>query len=525
MSRLSDSHHQLEHPGKVYLIGAGPGDPGLITLRAVELLRQADVVVHDRLVNRILMRYAPQAKWIDVGKCPDHHPVPQSEINAILVEQACCGLNVVRLKGGDPFVFGRGGEEALALAEAGIPFEVVPGVTSAIAVPAYAGIPVTQRNLAGSVTFIAGHRSTAGPEIDLKTAAACSDTVVFLMGVHNLPAIVNGLLERGRSPDTPVALLENGTTPNQKVVVGTLADIQERAAEIQPPAITVVGEVVRLREKLAWFEIDAERPLLGLKILNTRPQDGGASDEFTDQLERLGAEVTDMPAMRIVPPEDFADLDRVISKLQTNADHSPHWDWIVFTSPNAVKYFLGRILETGADIRLLHGIKLGAVGEATARTLETYYLKADFIPQRYTGLNWAAEVGDLEGRRILLPRSGIATPDLVQDLEKRGAQVEVVTAYTVAPAQPDPCILERLAEGGFDMVAFFSPSAVRGLMSMLETAFSPQDVKAVLSKTGIACVGPTTAAAVESFGLQTWVMPQIYTAQGLVEALVKWRAP
>jgi uroporphyrin-III C-methyltransferase len=250
--------------GMVFLVGAGPGDPGLLTLRGMECLQRADVVVHDRLANQQLLAYADQAEFIDVGKQPDHHPVPQAQINAILVEEAIKGKVVVRLKGGDPFVFGRGGEEAQALVEAGIPFEVVPGVTSAIAVPAYAGIPVTQRKTACSVAFITGHSAGSKPlDLNWQALAQGVDTLVFLMGVHNLPFIVVSLMEGGRSLDTPVALIEQGTLPEQKVVVGTLSDILEKAVEIKPPAIIIVGEVVNLHSKLDWFKPNLELSLIG----------------------------------------------------------------------------------------------------------------------------------------------------------------------------------------------------------------------------------------------------------------------
>jgi uroporphyrinogen III methyltransferase/synthase len=245
--------------GTVYLVGGGPGDPGLLTIRGMECLRKADVVVHDRLANNQLLSYAPQAELIDVGKSPNHHPIPQSEINAILIEKASEGKTVVRLKGGDPFVFGRGGEEAEALVDEGIPFEIVPGVTSAIAVPAYAGIPVTQRGMAASVAFITGHCAGSNPlDLNWQALAQGIDTLVFLMGVHSLPIIVTSLLETGRPSDTPVALIEKGTLPEQKVVTGTLANIMDRAVEIQPPSIIIIGEVVNLHSKLKWFEPEAE---------------------------------------------------------------------------------------------------------------------------------------------------------------------------------------------------------------------------------------------------------------------------
>jgi uroporphyrinogen III methyltransferase / synthase len=257
---------EIEYPsnGIVYLVGAGPGDPGLLTLRGLEYLQKADVVVHDRLANQQLLSYAPQAQLIDVGKQPDHHPVPQARINAILIEEACKGKVVVRLKGGDPFVFGRGGEEAQALVEAGIPIEIVPGVTSAISVPAYAGIPVTHREMACSVAFITGHCAGSKPlDLNWQALAQGIDTLVFLMGVHNLPLIVTSLLEAGRSSETPVALIEQGTLPEQKVFTGTLADILDKAAEVKPPAIIIVGEVVSLHAKLDWFKPSFEPSLIG----------------------------------------------------------------------------------------------------------------------------------------------------------------------------------------------------------------------------------------------------------------------
>lgn len=258
--------HTIEHAprGIVYLVGAGPGDPGLLTLRGLECLQKADVVVHDRLANHQLLAHASQAELIDVGKQPDHHPVPQNRINTILVEQARQGKTVVRLKGGDPFVFGRGGEEAQALAEAGLPFEIVPGVTSAISVPAYAGIPVTQRGVACNVAFITGH-CAGSKQLDINWQALASgvDTLVFLMGVHNLPLIVTSLIEAGCPPKRPIALIERGTLPEQKVVIGTLTDILEKAAEIKPPAIIIVGEVVNLHTTLDWFKPDLEFSLIG----------------------------------------------------------------------------------------------------------------------------------------------------------------------------------------------------------------------------------------------------------------------
>jgi len=517
LSNPAQAAHTL--PGKVYLIGAGPGDPGLITLRAVECLQNAQVVVFDRLANRSLLQYAPQAEWIDVGKQPDHHPVPQDQINRILVDQARNGRMVARLKGGDPFVFGRGGEEALALVEAGIPFEVVPGVTSAVAVPAYAGIPVTQRGLAGSLTIIAGHRSM--PETDVASwspADLRADTLVFLMGVQNLPAIVDALLESGRPANTPVALIQQGTLPAQKVVTGTLADILQHSDSIQSPAITVVGEVVRLRDQLAWFEANAARPLLGLRILSTRPFESGPA--LTQRLAQLGAEVLEAPAFRVIPAEDTTELDHQIHALAGRG----HLDWILFTSVHAVTFFFQRVLGLGYDLRILAHCGLGAVGEATARALTAFHLKADFIPSTYRGLDWVAQVGDLAGKRVLLPRSAIAPSDVPEALQRSGATVEAPVAYSVAPMDTGDEIVQALSHSGIDWITFFSPSAVRSLLDSLSKTFGYQQALAILKKSRIACIGPTTAAEVDRIGLQADLIAEEYTVDGLVEALVKWRA-
>ena len=428
------------------------------------------------------------------------------------------GRLVVRLKGGDPFVFGRGGEEALALVEAGTPFEIVPGVSSAIAAPAYAGIPVTQRNVAGSLTIIAGQRSEemSNPE-NLVLTGLDADTLVFLMGVRNLPAIIHSLLSRGRSPETPVAIIEQGTLPAQKVVTGTLADILDRSTGIQPPSIIVVGEVVQLREKLSWFEGFTKRPLSHLRILNTRPPEAHTRDAFSEKLRNLGAQVLEQPAFRIVPTRDPSGLDQAIRMLETG----PGWDWIVFSSASAVQAFLDRIQELGYDLRLLAGARLGAVGEATNRALEGYHLKADFIPVRYTGLDWADEAGDLAGKSILLPRSQIGSPELVQALKKRQAKVDTVTAYSVEPAKMDPEILELLLNRKIDWLTFFSPSAVRGLFEMMKTEVDEAQVRLALEKVHIACIGPTTEKEVQNFGLQPKITASVHSADGLVEALVK----
>ncbi len=513
--------------GIVYLIGAGPGDPGLITVRGLQCLRAADVVVYDRLIPTALLAEAPAAQWIDVGKRPGHHPVPQEEINALLVAHGQAGKRVARLKGGDPFVFGRGGEEAEALAAAGVPFEIVPGVTSAIAAPAYAGIPVTYRDLACSFVVLTGHRREGAekPACDW-SAAVGADTVVFLMGVGNLAAIVENLLAAGKSPATPAAVVASGTCARQRTVTGTLQDIAERAdqAGIRPPAALIVGEVVNLRAKLRWFDRPDRRPLLGLRILNTRPAHEAA--ELTARLTDAGAEVIPLPAMRVAPPADPGPLDAVLHAIATAAPGRPAYHWIVFTSPNAVEAFMERLLAADGpddkgrhrDLRLLAGMQLATVGPGTTAALRRYGLLADLTPAHATGRDLAAALPDVSGQRILLPRSDQALRDLPEALAARGAEVTEVIAYTVKPAAPNPAGLAALNAGEVDVAVFFSPSALRGLRDMLDRPLAE-----ALRGVAIACIGPTTAAAAHALGLEVTVTPDESSVDSLVAALVAWR--
>lgn len=519
--------------GFVYLVGGGPGDPGLITLRGIECLKQADVVVHDRLVNHCFLAYAPQAEWIDVGKQPDNHPVPQSQINAILVKYALDGKIVVRLKGGDPFVFGRGGEEALELMKAGIPFEIVPGVTSAIAGPAYAGIPVTHRGVACSVTFITGHRVDCSddPGHEWRRAAQGADTLVFLMGVQNLPQIVAQMLDAGRSPHTPVALVEQATVPGQKVVTGTLETILSCAAGIRPPAITIVGEVVGLRDSLCWFDHPDRRPLLGLRILNTRPvvERGdlceahpgmswmfNSADEFSRALLALGAEPVYLPMTRIVPACDSRPLDAAIRSM---AGRFESFDWVVFTSANAVHFFWDRLCKLGYDARVFGSTRIAAVGPATAEALRPCGLQADWMPTHFAARELEAGLGDVSGLKVLLPRSGSASNDFSEKLESRGARVHAVTAYDLLPGGGNTGSFPGLKAGRIDVLAFFSPSAVEGFVTLLED----EDLYELFRGAAVACIGPTTAEAAARLGLQVDLVPEEHTLDGLCSALVAWR--
>jgi uroporphyrinogen III methyltransferase/synthase len=547
--------------GMVYLVGAGPGDPGLITLRGIECLKRADVVVYDRLVNRSLLAYARHAELIDVGKQPHRHVVPQAEINSLLIEKAQAGKIVVRLKGGDPFVFGRGGEEAMALAEVGLAFEVIPGVTSAIAAPAYAGIPVTHRGAACSVAFATGHRAdfVKDPACDWARLACGPDTLVFLMGVHNLPYIVEQLIAHGHPPDTPVALVERATRTNQKTVTGTLADIVERAAEIRPPAIIIIGEVVKLRESLRWFDLPDRRPLLGLRVLNTRPLP--QAGELSWRLMALGAEPVELPTTQVLPVSDSTRLDAVINRLAYTEGNGPAYDWIIFSSVNGVSFFISRIFALGHDVRALAQVKLAAVGHTTVEALLEYGLVADFISTRYTSWNIAAEIGDVTDQRVLLPQSddpsaalagalsrhGLApqgsrpagvpregsspAPEpngvraragrisLAEALRDRGALVEGVAAYAIRPAEADPVALSALLDGGLEVTTFTSSSSLTSLAKMVNN----RPLADVLSPLTVACIGPSTADAAHDLGVRVDIVAEEPTIEGLVDTLVKWR--
>jgi uroporphyrinogen III methyltransferase/synthase len=503
----------------VYLVGAGPGDPDLITMRGVECLKQADVVVCDRLVNHLLLAYARQAELIDVGKQPHHHNISQDEINTLLIEKARAGQTVVRLKGGDPFIFGRGGEEAAALAEAGIPFEIVPGVSSAVAAPAFAGIPVTYRGIACSVAFATGHRAdyVEDPTCDWARLACGPDTLVFLMGVQNLPHIVEQLVTHGRPPGTPVALVQWATCSDQKTVVGTLADIVQQAAGIRPPAVIVIGEVVRLRETLRWFDRPNARPLLGLHVLNTQPRH--RAGDLSRKLAALGAEPVELPTTQVAPPADPAPLDVAVSRLIARDAHNPTWDWIAFAGADCVSFFLNRLFALGHDARALAGAKLAVADRAAAEALLEYGLVADFV---FDGQGTAAAIGGVPDRQVLVLRPNLTLPVpsasfgdlLLGALSERGASVEVVAACDILPAGGEG----QAALDGVDVATFADPAAVAGLAALLDG----QSPAKALSRLAVACVNPATAEAARAFGLRVDVVAAEQSVEGLVEALVSW---
>jgi uroporphyrinogen III methyltransferase/synthase len=493
--------------GTVYLVGGGPGDPGLLTLRAAELIARADVIVYDALVNpAVLGRRAAGAELVYVGKRGGEPSRSQGEINALLVELARSHAAVVRLKGGDPFVFGRGGEEALVLAEAGIPFEVVPGVTAGVAAPAYAGIPVTHRGLAPSVALATGHEDPekAGADLDWAHLARGVGTLVLYMGVGRMRGNFDRLIEAGRPADTPAAAIEWGTYPRQRVVTGTLRTLPVRVEEagIGAPAIVVVGEVVGLRERLSWFE---SRPLSGKRIVVTRAR--AQASGFSSTLEGLGAEVVQFPTIRIEGPEDRGPLLRAAAEAE-------RFDWIVFTSVNGVDSFWTALREAGRDTRALAGVSLCAIGPGTAEAMEKEGARPDLLPERFVAESVVEALvgrGELRGSRILLPRAVEARTVLPDSLRELGAEVvEVATYRTVPEGTEAESLRDRLREGSIDMVTFTASSTVRNFV---------ESVGAEVGRASVASIGPITSATARELGLPVHVEAEEHTIPGLLRAI------
>ena len=503
-----------EYRNRVYLIGAGPGDPKLLTLKALECIKNADVVVYDYLASPSLLKHTEtDAELIYAGKKGGDHTLTQDQINALIVEKASRGLTVARLKGGDPFIFGRGGEEAQVLVENGIEFEIVPGVTSAIAAPAYAGIPLTHRDHVSSVSFITGHEDPAKTEtgIHWDSLAKGGSTLVFLMGVKNLSSITENLITHGRSPSTPVALVRWGTTPKQQTVTGTLDNIVERVREsgLKPPAIIVVGDVVSLREELRWFD---HLPLLGKKIVVTRAR--AQASDLVEKLSRLGAECIEIPAIRINPPSDNSALVNAVQQIDT-------YQWVVFTSVNGVDFFFKTLYGLGRDVRSLGHLKFACIGPATLDRLRTFGIVADILPETYRAESviQAFEHQNIRGTNILLPRAMEARTVLPEELDKMGAVVDEVTAYVTTM---DDRSREKLSEAGehtdVDMVTFTSSSTVKNFAGL----FPDGDFSAFMENTATACIGPITADTAARLGLCVDVSAQTYTIDGLVEAIIEY---
>ena len=489
--------------GKVVLVGAGPGDPGLITVRGVEVLRSADVVVYDRLANPSLLSHCRgDAKLIYVGKGPGG--MKQLEINALLVEEASAGRYVCRLKGGDPFLFGRGGEEASYLVANGIPFEVVPGVTSAIAVPAYAGIPVTDRRLASVVAMVTGHPAEDTPEKRLPWhELSGADTIVSLMGVGSLRQTAAELIEAGRDPGLPAAVIEQGTTPRQRTVVAPLGRIADEceAAGIGPPAILVVGGVVDLRQQLAWIE---RKPLWGLRVLVTRP--AAQAEALSRELRDAGAEPVEFPCIEIRP---VSPNESALQALQRS------YDWILFVSANGVSGAGCCLRQAGRDWRALPAGKIGVVGPGTAAAAEGAGLRVDFMPSRYTVGALAEELpGPLDGTAVLLPGRAEINRSLREGMASRGANVVAWPVYEVVTSAPRIALAD-VAPSGLDVVTLTSSSAARGFVELggLEVAHDAI----------IACIGLPTAEAARRAGLDVEIVAEEHTVRGLVAAIIKHR--
>ncbi len=499
--------------GIVFLVGAGPGRPGLITVDGVRRLRSADVVIYDYLANPRLLDYAPDdAERILVGKHGGGERVPQSVINDLMVEKAKQGKTVVRLKGGDPYVFGRGAEEAQVLQASGVAFEVVPGVSSAVAVPAYAGIPLTERERSSSFTVLTGYEypDKTAPAVRWDSLARRGGTLVLLMTTRQLRNNMARLISNGLAADTPVAVVRWGTMADQQTVVGTAASIADLidAAGIQPPALAIVGRVVNLRSELAWFE---KKPLFGRRIVVTRPR--AQAQAFVEVLEDLGADVLPLPTIEIVEPDSWDPVDAAIDDIAS-------FDWVVFTSVNGVSRFFDRLLERGGDARALGGARLAVVGPATGRALRERCLNVDVIPGEYRaeGVAAAMSENDLRGAKVLLPRAAAAREVLPKMLREAGAMVNEVHVYNTRVAGSDLVELrELIAESKLDMVTFTSSSTARNFFDLIG-----EEARAKFTETAIACIGPITAETVRALGERVDVSAEEYTVDGLTEAIVAY---
>jgi uroporphyrinogen III methyltransferase/synthase len=499
--------------GTVYLIGAGPGDTQLLTLRGADLLGRADVVVYDALVNPDLLRMAkPGAEIIFGGKRARDHSLPQSELNILLISKAREGKTVARLKGGDPYVFGRGAEEAEELADAGIPFEVVPGVSSFTAVPAYAGIPLTRRDMASRLTLITGHGEPgeSSEKINWPQLASTPGTKVIMMGTERIGQIAETLVKHGMSDETPVAMVQWGTTGRQRSVAGTLATIASVAEKerIGPPTVAVIGEVVSLREKLNWFE---GRALAGKRIVVTRAieQSGALARRLAD----LGADVISVPTIRIEAPTNRQSL--VDALLELNA-----YDWLVFTSPNGVNAFFGYFFKQFKDMRDLGGARIAAVGPATAEALQALHLQVDVTPKEALASSLAKALADfesVENLRICLLRAEVANPELPKALEEKGAIVDDIACYKTVPETEDPAgAASGLIEHGADWITFTSGSTA----TQFHQRFNLPEIVAKFPALRLASIGPETSKTLKSLGVTPAIEAKEHTIEGLVKALV-----
>jgi uroporphyrinogen III methyltransferase/synthase len=524
--------------GKVFIVGAGPGDVSLLTVKGLKCLRKAEVVVYDFHLNAQVLNYINHdAEFIYAGKRGGQHTMTQDEINRTLVEKAGQGKIICRLKGGDPFVFGRGGEEAETLARENIEFEVVPGVSSAVAAPAYAGIPLTHRLYSSSLAIVPGYEdpSKEGSSIDWQKLATGVGTIVFLMTVKNISLVCKKLIDNGRNPGTPVAVVRWGTRADQTTLIGDLKTIPDliKENEIKPPAVMVVGEVVRLRETLKWYE---KKPLFGQRILITREHSEGY-----ESLEELGAEIIEFRTIEIVSPEDWTTMDRAIEKIES-------YDWLILTSVNGVRFFFQRLFEKEKDIRDLKGIKICAVGVKTAEAINKFGIKVDLIPDEFNAEGLISSIVqkcgsaeerktesakarkketsklaslrayELKGVKFLLPRAEVAREILPEKIRELGGEIDVVTAYrAVKPVTHGKRLKRFLKEGKITVATFTSAATFNNFMEI-----TGEDAEGLLKDVAIAVIGPVTAKAIEKAGLKVSIMPKEATIDAMVNEIIEW---
>ncbi|MCF8719612.1 uroporphyrinogen-III C-methyltransferase [Nitrospina gracilis] len=496
--------------GKVILVGAGPGDIGLFTLKGKAWLERADVVIYDYLANARLLAFAPKhAEVIYAGKKEGHVTFAQEEMNAMLIEKAKAGKIVVRLKGGDPFIFGRGGEECVALQKAGVPFEVVPGVTASTGVSAYAGIPLTHRDFSSTISIVTGSNEKGKEDlhIDWEKIASRAGTLVFLMGARKLQRISENLMKYGKDPKTPIAVIQWGTTPRQKTWTGTLDTIVDIAQkeEIKPPALTIVGEVVNLKPHMDWFET---LPLFGKTVVITRAEE--QADDFSQALLERGAEPYLFPVIETVEPESWEPLDRALGELE-------NYDGLIFTSTNGVRCFMQRLKETGRDIRDLKGLRLFAIGPKTEQAVTDLGIPVEAVPEKFVAESLIETLGKagLKGKRLLLPRAAVARETLPDTLRQMGIEVDVCPAYrTVLPDTDAADLIARLQEGSIHVLTFTASSTVNHFMQLVG-----DKVREHLDHVTVACIGPITAKTATDLGLPVHLTADTYTVSGLIQAM------
>ena len=501
--------------GKVILVGSGPGDPGLITVRGKEAIESAEIVVYDNLASPIFLSYAPSdSEKIHVGKKGASHTMEQAEINQLLVDKASEGKTVVRLKGGDPYIFGRGSEEAEFLAQNGIEFEVVPGIPAAIGASATAGIPLTDRRYTSTLAFITGHEDPTKDEssIEWEHLAKGIGTIVIYMGVKTLPAVMAKLIEHGRDPETPVAVVEWATTPRQRIIRGNLRNIAQIAEEneIKPPSLAIIGKVNTIGDILNWFE---KRPLFGKTIAVTRSR--LQASQLVRELRVLGADVLETPTIDIKPPENWDELDRAARGVSS-------YDWIIFTSPNGVRFFFERMRNAGFDTRKLAAAKIASIGPATSEELQNHGINPDYQPLKYVSesiFQGLKDIENLDGKKILMPRSELARENLADFLRDNGALVDDIPAYRNVPADFDVDSFKSLiADGKVDAITFTSSSTVDFFVERMSGEFINRNIRNI----NAASIGPITSETLKTHGIQPVIEADEFTIPGLVKKILEY---